>query len=158
MFTDFQFIDWFMIIAWALIFIITLIIELETMDLVTIWFCISSVVTLVCGILFASPIWQIIIFVVLSVVLLLATRPLTKKMMQRDIIPTNTDRLIGKIGLVTKEIMPYEIGEIKVENELWRAINKDGLTFNVGEKVSIDAIEGIKLVVSKLGSTNIEVI
>jgi membrane protein implicated in regulation of membrane protease activity len=152
-------IDWIMMVAWVVVFILTLVIELETMNLTTIWFCVSSVITIICGILFAGPYLQIGIFVALSIILVLATRPLTKKMMSRDIIKTNSDRLIGMIGIVTKAIIPNEIGEVKVDNNLWRAVNNDNLSFDVGEKVLIDAIVGIKLVVSKIeGNTNVEVL
>ncbi|HNZ49972.1 MAG TPA: NfeD family protein [Bacilli bacterium] len=155
----FEPVDWVMMVAWIIVFIVTLIIELETTNLTTIWFCLSSVVTIICGVLFAGPYLQIVIFVVLSLVLILATRPLTRKMMRKDIIKTNTDRLIGMIAVVTKEIHPNEIGEVKVENNLWRAINNDDLSFAVGEKVLIDAIVGIKLVVSKVdGNQNLEIL
>jgi membrane protein implicated in regulation of membrane protease activity len=75
-------------------------------------------------------------------------------MMQKDIIKTNSDRLIGMVGIVTQAIVPNEIGEVKVDNNLWRAVNNDNLSFVVGEKVLIDAIVGIKLVVSKIGGNN----
>ena len=152
-------IGWIMIVGWALIFVVTLIIELETADLITVWFCVSSFVALILAILGVNPGWQIGVFIGLSIILLIATRPLTKNMMKKDIIRTNTDRLIGMIGVVTKEIVPNELGEIKVDNGLWRAINRNGLRFEVGEKASIDAIDGIKLVVSKVdGDTNIEIL
>lgn len=155
----FEPIDWVMMISWVLIFVVTLIVELETSNLTTIWFCISSVVTIICGVLFANPYVQLIIFIALSLILVLATRPLTKKMMQKEIIKTNSDRLIGMVGIVSSAIIPNEIGEVKVDNSLWRAVNNDNLTFAVGEKVLIDAIVGIKLVVSKIdGNDNVEVL
>jgi membrane protein implicated in regulation of membrane protease activity len=152
-------IGWIMIVGWSLIFIVTLIIEIETADLVTIWFCISSFIVLILAIIGINPYIQIGVFVLLSTGLLFATKPLTKNMMKREIIRTNADRLIGMIGIVTKEIVPDELGEVKVDNGLWRAINNNGLRFEVGERVSIDAIVGIKLVVSKVeGQTNIEIL
>jgi len=156
---SFEFIDWTMIVAWAIIFIITLVIELETMNLTTIWFCVSSLVALISGVIFAGPLIQISIFVGMSVILILLTRPLTKKMMNTEIIRTNADRVLGMVGIVTQKIIPNEIGEVKVLNNLWRAINNEDLTFEVGEKVSIDAITGIKLVVSKVnGDSDIQLI
>lgn len=150
---------WSMVIAWALIFIITLIVELETSDLVTIWFCLGSLIALILATLSIKPLMQVIVFVLVSFILILITMPLTKKMMTRDVVKTNSDKVIGMIGVVTQEIKPDEIGEVKVNNSLWRAINNNGLSFNVGEKVIIDGITGIKLVVSKLeGSTNIEIL
>lgn len=153
------FTEWTMIILWAIVFVVTLVIELQTMNLTTIWFCISALVALICGITFAKPELQLLIFVILSFVLLIITRPIARKMTRKEFTRTNADRVIGMIGLVTKEIVPFEIGEVKVENNLWRAINNEGLTFAVGEKVSIDGIVGIKVLVSKISEiSNIEII
>ncbi|MGB4181749.1 MAG: NfeD family protein, partial [Bacilli bacterium] len=72
---------------------------------------------------------------------------------------TNADRFVGKVGVVTKEIHPFEIGEVKVNNSFWRAINKDNETINVGALVSVDGIEGIKLIVSKIDNkSNMEIL
>jgi membrane protein implicated in regulation of membrane protease activity len=82
-----------------------------------------------------------------------------KKLTGRSIIRTNADRFVGKVGVVTKEIRPFEIGEVKVNNSFWRAINKDNETINVGALVSVDGIEGIKLIVSKIDNkSNMEIL
>lgn len=143
-----------MIAIWAVIFVVTLIIELETADLTTIWFCVSSLITLICSFFSLDILYQIIIFVALSFVLILATRPLTKKMMNKDIIHTNTDKLVGMIATVTKKIIDGEIGEVKVDNNLWRAISIDGISINENEKVIVNSLSGNKVVVSKIKSDN----
>ena len=150
-------IDWFMVAAWGIIFVVTLIIELETADLVTIWFSLSALITLICGVIFLKPLYQILLFLVLSVVLILATKPLAKKRMRGTYVRTNTDRFIGMVAVVTKEILSNEIGEVKIDNQLWRAVNNEGLAFQPGEKVIVDAISGIKLVVSKIDG-NVELL
>lgn len=143
-----------MIAIWAVIFVLTLIIELETADLTTIWFCVASLITLICSIFSMTPLYQVIIFVASSFVLILATRPLTKKMMNKEIIHTNTDKLIGMIALVTKQITDGEIGEVKVDNNLWRAISIDGTTIEENEKVIIKSLSGNKVIVSKIEKNN----
>ena len=147
-------IEWTMIAIWAFVFIATLVIELETADLTTIWFCISSAITLILAAFSVKPLYQIIFFVLLSLILVLSTRPLTKNMMKKEIIPTNSDRLIGMVATVTQEITNGEIGEVKVKNELWRAFTNFNISFEIGEKVIIDAIEGNKLLISKLNDDN----
>lgn len=143
-----------MIAIWAVIFILTLIIELETADLTTIWFCVASLIALICSIFSMNPFYQVIVFVASSFVLILATRPLTKKMMNKEIIHTNTDKLIGMIALVTKQITDGEIGEVKVDNNLWRAISIDGTTIEENEKVIIKSLSGNKVIVSKIIKNN----
>ena len=142
------------ILIWAFIIITTIIVELATDNLVTIWFTLGAVVALIV-LAFGGSEWvQIITFVGSSAVFLVATRPLTKKMMRRSIIRTNADRAIGSIGVITKAFGEGEIGEVRVDSVLWRATNLDGLSFQEGEKVMVDAITGTKLVVSKLKEEN----
>ena len=142
------------ILIWASIIIVTVIVELATDNLVTIWFSLGAVVALITLAFGASEWVQIIVFVASSAIFLIATRPLTKKMMQRSIVKTNADKVIGTVGVITKSFGLGEIGEVKVESGLWRAINLDGISFSEGEKVMIDAITGTKLVVSKLEDDN----
>ena len=138
------------ILIWAFIIIATVVVELATDNLVTIWFTLGAVVALITLAFGASEWVQIITFVGSSAIFLIATRPLTKKMMRRSIIRTNADKAIGAIGVVTKAFSEGEIGEVKVDGVLWRAVNLDGLNFQEGEKIMVDAITGTKLVVSKL--------
>ena len=148
-----------MIILWSIIFITTLIIELETADLTCIWFCLASLVSLVCAIFKMQAVFQVLVFAAVATLLILATKPITKKMMKTEIIHTNTDRLIGMVGTITQEIIDDSIGEVKVNNELWRAVCIEGDTINVGEKVIVTALSGNKVVVTKANKNNdIEII
>ena len=141
---------WIMIVLWSLLIIITVIIEFETADLVTVWFTIGAAGALISAAFDASPLMQIGIFVVISIILLLLTKPLTKNLAQKNIVRTNADRVVGMIGTVTKEVVPDTIGEVSVGNVLWRATSQSPHSFKVGEKVSIDAISGTKLIISKI--------
>ena len=156
LFEDMNALGWTMIAIWGVIFIATLVIELSTADLTTIWFCIASAITLVCAAMKAHPGLQVGIFVFLSITLVLATRPLTKKMMQTEIIHTNADKIIDMVGHVITEIPEDGIGEIKVDNNVWRAISNDGAIM-VGEKVTVKSISGNKVVVSKIDSKSDEI-
>ena len=143
-----------MAIVWAVFIVVTAIIELQTSDLVTIWFTIGAVGALIAA-LFKLDIWiQLVIFLAISTICILLTRPLAKKLQQKEIIRTNSDKVIGKIGVITKTIVAEDIGEVKVDGKEWRAINNDGLTFEVGEKVIVEAISGTKLIVSKTNENN----
>ncbi|MDD3107271.1 MAG: NfeD family protein [Bacilli bacterium] len=150
---------WVMLSIWALIFIITLVIELGTADVTTIWFCLGSLIALICAAIPLDPFIQILVFMGSSIILILLTKPLTKKMMNREIIRTNADKIVGMIGVVTKTIFPDEIGEIKVDNSTWRAMCNESITVEVGEKVLISAVSGNKAVVTKISNhSNIEIL
>ena len=154
-----SFMFWAMIILWSIIFITTLIIELETADLTCIWFCLASLVSLVCAIFKMQAVFQVLVFAAVATLLILATKPITKKMMKTEIIHTNTDKLIGMVGTITKDIIDDSIGEVKVNNEFWRAICIEGDNIKTDEKVIITALSGNKVVVTKANKNNdIEII
>lgn len=142
--------NWIFLGFWIALFIITVIIELDTANLTTIWFSLAAIAALVLAAIDISYWYQILVFVVVGLLLVFATRPLIKKATGKEIVRTNSDKVIGEVGIITVAIFPSEIGEVRVLNENWRAFNKEGLHFTIGEKVSIDGIEGIKLIVSKL--------
>lgn len=151
--------EWIMIGIWASVFIATLIIELNTADLTTIWFCISSLITLVVSVFMVEYYIQIVVFIVSTLVLLIATRPLTKRMMNQEIIHTNADKVVNMIGVVTTLIPVNGIGEILVNNTLWRAVTLDSVDIQEGEQVTVNSISGNKVVVSKVNQPkNIEIL
>lgn len=65
---------------------------------------------------------------------------------------TNIDGLIGKIGLVTKDIDNIQsTGEVQINHDYWGAINYDGdEVIKKGTKVEILDIRGVKLIVREM--------
>lgn len=108
-----------MITIWLLVIIFLTIIEMITVNLTTIWFIISAIVSLILAYLNIIPHIQFIIFVVLGVLLLIITKPFLDKFIKSE--PTNLDRIIGMKGIVTSEINENTIGEVKVDGKLWSA-------------------------------------
>mgnify|MGYP000541495947 CR=1 FL=1 len=52
-----------------------------------------------------APVWlQVMIAAVVTLVLLLATRPLVKKFLQNKETHTNADRVVGQTAVVTEDI------------------------------------------------------
>lgn len=136
-----------MVLGWFIAFVILLLIELVTVNLVTIWFAIGAVAAIITTIFTDSILIQAIVFVVVSVISLLITKPLFKKFKLFEITPTNSDRVIGKIGEVTQKIGRNKYGEVKVYGNTWTASSKQ--VINVGERVKVLSIDGVKLVVEK---------
>lgn len=136
-----------MVIGWFIAFVILLIIELVTVNLVTIWFAIGAVAAIITTIFTDSILIQSIVFVLVSVISLLITKPLIKKFKKFEVEPTNSDRVIGKVGEVTKKIGKNKYGEVKVYGNTWTASSKQAI--NVGERVKVLSIDGVKLVVEK---------
>ncbi len=136
--------DW---IFWLILVIVLTIIEVATVNLLTIWFVISGIVALILSFFIEDVAIVSTIFAVLGIILLITTRPILKKYLPTQRERTNIDRVIGMKGIVTEEIKKNVIGEVKVDGKKWSAISNKKI--EVGEEVIIDAIEGVKLVVRK---------
>ena len=136
-----------MALFWFIAFVLFLIIELITVNLVTIWFAIGAVASMIATIMTDSFVIQVIVFIVISLVCLLVTKPLVQKFKGFNVHPTNSDRVIGKVGEVTKKITKSEYGEVKIFGNNWTATSDE--VIKVGEKVKVLDIEGVKLIVKK---------
>lgn len=134
-----------MAIWWFLAFVFLLIIEIGTVNLVSIWFAIGAIVSMICSLFVESFIIQMVVFIVVSLIALAITKPVIKKFKVREVIPTNFDRVIGKPATVTKEISSDSYGEVKVFGNVWTAASDENIS--VGTKVKVLAIEGVKLIV-----------
>lgn len=96
---------------------------------------------------------QSIIFLVVSVGLLLTlTKKFTKKYSNKETIPTNIDKLIGKTGVVIQGIGEdtYETGLVKLDGEVWSAVSSNGSSILKGATVKVEEIKGVKLIVTPL--------
>lgn len=141
-----------MLYFWIILFVALLLFEIITPTLVAIWFLPGALVSaLLAG--FSLPLWlQITVFFVLSLVLLICTKPLTKKLTQPAPIATNADRAIGEIATVTEEInSSTATGAVKVLGKVWSARSEERDTvFPIDTEVRVVRMEGVYLIVSKV--------
>jgi len=138
-----------MLYVWIGVLVAAVIIEAATSDFVAIWFFPAALVSLILS-LFDVPVWlQILLFVLVGLVLVLATRPLCRKFLTAKKEKTNAESLIGKTCIVTEEIRNIdEVGEVKVGGLCWSARAEDEeRVIAVGEHVEIVEIKGVKLIV-----------
>ena len=133
---------------WLGIVIFLSMIEAATVDVVTIWYVVSGVVTIVLSFFVDNFILQLALFTILGTILLFTTRPLVKKALKSKNIKTNFDRVIGMEGIVTEDITLTSIGEVKVDGKRWSAISEEEL--KKGTPVIILSIDGVKLKVKKV--------
>ena len=138
-------------IIWAIAIVIFVAAEAATVGLVSIWFALGSLAALLSA-LMKAPLWlQIVWFFVVSIALLLLTRPLAQRFVNTKVQPTNADMVIGREALVTEAIDNVRgSGAVNAEGKIWTARSEDdAVTFAAGERVSVLRIEGVKLIVRK---------
>lgn len=136
-------------IFWVVLFIIFIIAEAATVGLVSIWFCIGSLCAFVAA-KAGTPLYvQAVVFVIVSVVFFVCTRPFVKYVLKQKNEPTNLDRIIGKSVTVIEKIDNHaETGAIKHDGKIWtaRSSNPD-VTFEKGDFATVEKIEGVKVIV-----------
>ena len=134
-------------VIWFILFIVMLVIELLTVNLVSIWFALGALCAMITSLITNSIIIQLIVFVIVTVISLLSTKKIVKKLRRKEKIPTNLDAVIGKTAIVTEDIHPLEVGEVKVAGKKWSAISEDKILKD--SKVIVEKIDGVKLIVKK---------
>ena len=139
-----------MTIIWAVLFIVSLIIELQTAELVSIWFAPGLLTALIMSFFEIEPWVQILVFGSVSVVLLvLAFTVFRKKILKNHgSEPTDTDLLLGKDATVVSDIHAcFGVGEVKIDGKIWSArMTEESDSASVGERVTVERIEGVKLI------------
>lgn len=136
-----------MIYSWLIVAIVLSIIELGTISLVSVWFIVSALISLLLALFGFSLYIQIVNFVILGIILLIFTRKPLLKYLNKTKQKTNADRILDMTGLVTEEIDIDQPGEVKVDGKKWTATAKEKIA--KGKKVKILKIEGVKLLVEE---------
>ncbi len=140
--------EYAMLIFWIVLLVVLVIVEAVTAQLVTIWFAAGAAAALIAERCHAPEWLQWIIFIAVSVIALIATRPLVRKVTKNKRQPTNADRCIGQTAVVLEEINNVEgRGQVQVNGIPWTARSLDGTVFKKDELVTVERIDGVKLIV-----------
>ena len=137
-------------LVWFILFVIFVAAEIVTAGaLVSIWFCFGALAAMFAAMAGMSFTIQMVIFIAVSVVLLIFTKPFAKKLLNGRIEATNAPALIGKYGIVTEEINNIEaVGAVKIDGKIWTARSSDEREIiKEGAEVKILDIHGVKLIV-----------
>ncbi len=144
-----------MTVSWAVIWLIIAavfcIIESMTVALVSIWMAIAAFVTAVIAAFGFNITIQIIVFLSVSVVLIVSTIPLSKRVLKNKKEKTNADRILGAEAVVIETIDSIDNkGKIKVMGQIWSASSSKCETIQVGRKVVVRSISGVRAVVDEI--------
>ena len=139
-------------VNWLIIMLILIVIEVVTLGLTTIWFaggCLFAFITAVAG---GSLVAQIMVFFVVSLILLFATRPIAARYINKGRTRTNAEGLIGQRAVVKVPIDNLKAeGEAEVNGQIWTARAEDeSQRIPAGTVVEICRISGVKLIVKEI--------
>ncbi len=137
-------------LIWTVLVIGLAIVEGLTFGLTTIWFAIGALVALLAAFIGFNVYIQVGLFCIVSTGLLIFTRPITMKYLKVGSTKTNVDSLIGKRGIVEKTIDPFEVGQVKVNGQIWTAKALNDEHCDVHDEIEVISIEGVKLIVRRI--------
>ena len=142
--------DRMMTIVWTAAIILFGVVEAATAGLVSIWFVAGALAALVAAFVDAPLTVQVVLFLAVSAAALAMTRPLLRRITTAKATPTNADRVLGALVKVTETIdNENSTGAVYADGKTWTARSMDGTVFPTGSQVRVEAMEGVKLLVTQ---------
>ena len=137
-------------IFWIVLFVILLIIEIITLGLTTVWFAGGALIAFLAAYIGAGVIVQVVLFLGVSILLLVLTRPLALKFFNQNREKTNAESLIGQKAVVKEEVNTlHATGRVEVNGMEWSAKTEESDCIAADTVVLIKGIQGVKLIVEK---------
>ena len=134
-------------IFWVVMIVVFVVVEVLSLGLTSIWFAFGALLALLASFFTDSILVQITIFVLTSIILLYFTKPIAQKYLKVGREKTNVDSIVGRKGVVTKEITKHSTGQVKVSGQIWTAISEEMI--EEGQDVIVMEVQGVKLIVKK---------
>lgn len=134
---------------WIIVAGIFFVIEMATVGFLVFWFGVGALAAMVVSLFTTNIAIQTAVFVFSSTILLFFTRPLVNKFTKDDKeVQTNAYSIIGKKGIVIKEIDPIlGQGQVKIGTEVWSAKTLGDKKIKEGSEIEVTEIDGVKAVV-----------
>ncbi|MDD3303573.1 MAG: NfeD family protein [Clostridia bacterium] len=138
-------------VIWLILCGVFLLIEIFTVSFLMFWPGIGAFLAFITSLITDNEVIQVAVFVVSTTLMIIFMKPLVKKLFKnKDNTKMNNDSIIGKNGVVVKDIDPLNsTGQVKVNGELWSAFTEEK-KITSGTTVSVLSIEGVKLKVKKV--------
>ena len=127
--------------------------EIITTGFLVFWLGIAGLITMCISFFTDNLMIQASVFVILSAVLILATKPFVNKFVNKKETTekTNAFSIIGKTAIVIKDIDSINgVGQIKVDGEVWSAEGINGSNIEKGTKVEVKEIDGVRAIVTPI--------
>jgi membrane protein implicated in regulation of membrane protease activity len=135
------------VLFWAALVVMFVIIEIATVQLVSIWLAAGSFVTMICAYIFdLSTVQELLIFLISSAIFLAISWPLLKKARKKGYVSTNAELDVGKKAVVIENIdLNAGTGRVTLNGVDWSAVSADGSVIPKESVVTVVEVQGAKL-------------
>ena len=141
-------------IFWLIAMVIFAVAEAMTVSLVSIWFAAGALGAIIVALTGGGLAFQVTVFLVLAIALLLSLRGIVRKHIRPRVIRTNIDSVIGATGVVLTPVNNIAaLGQVQISGVEWSARSTDNSHIPAGTLVKVDRIEGVKVFVSPAEET-----
>ena len=137
---------------WGALLLFAIILEIATTSLISIWFIPGIVIAMILSCFNVSFAIQCIVFLIISVLCLILTKPIAKKLKNSKIdCETDLEKMIGTKHLVLKESLnEFETGMVRIKDIEWSILSSDNQPLYVNDIVVVEKIEGNTLYCKKM--------
>lgn len=138
---------------WLVISAFFAVLEVVSTTFFLIWFAIGALAGSIIALLGFGIQLQIGTFLLLSVIMVIFTRPLVNRFVgpKTGEVKTNLEKLEGQTAIVIEEIdSALSKGLVKIGGNIWSAFSLSGKKISQGESVRVIKVEGVKLLVEKI--------
>lgn len=139
-------------IYWLVALGVFVVLEMISLGLTSIWFAGGCLVAFVVALL-GAPFWmQIVLFLAVSILLLIFTKPVVEKHLNHNREKTNVDSVKMRQGKVIEEIDNFnQKGAVLLDGMEWMARNAaSDEKISVGARVIVQEVRGAHLEVVKI--------
>ena len=137
--------------VWMAVIVVTVVIEMSTMELVSIWFTLGAVIPFIlAGTKLVGWEIQVIIFIALSAILIIFLRKITKRWLMRHSSKDNLNTNVGKKVKMLDDLKGDDPGHVKINDVVWTAKSETNEEILKGEMVEIVRMSGNKVIVKKI--------
>lgn len=136
---------------WLILCGVCLVLEIFTVSFLLFFPGVGAFFSFIAALLGANITVQSLVFVISTALMIIFIRPLVTKLFKTKDTAMNSNALIGKNGIVLKEIKGEEkIGQVKVKGEIWSAVSEQDEVIPTDSKITVLAISGVKLIVKEI--------
>ncbi|APT74267.1 nodulation efficiency protein D (NfeD) [Thermosipho melanesiensis] len=140
------------VIFWIVLGLILMALEILTPTFFIFWFGVGALASSLVAYFIGNTIWELTVFVVVSGILVILTRPIINKMTGDEPRKINVDDIVGKKALVIEEINNKKAkGLVKINGDTWRAFSKNDEIIEKDKYVKVLKVEGAHLIVIEEG-------
>jgi len=136
-----------MVWIWVGIFVLMVIIEAETYQMVSVWFALGAVGAVIANLAGAHMVVQVFVFLGVAGITIATLRPVVKKRIEPKIVKSGLELLEGKTAVALEDITSTS-GAVTVEGKEWNARSIDG-TIKKGSECIVQTVESTTLSVKK---------